>query len=447
MLGAEAGGGDTVRRLLLLSLVFGLGVSHVSASFQFSPDTPTKLMGMTYLPSQVVQNDAGNYSLTLALPNGTLIDGLHHMNNGDWLISVATPAVLGGTMYDPRDVVRRDAGGSFTLFFAGAAAGIPQGSNVDTIFLDGGDTGDLILSFDVPTAISGPTYEPADLVRFHGGAFSLYFDASEVTPPIPITTNVRGAARAGVLLVLAFDVPTKLGSLTFLPGDLVSWNGSAFAFFSHDTRWPISSRVNAVTGITCGAEVCDGTDDDCDGSIPVAEADVDGDGFRGCAGDCNDANPAIHPGAPDVCDTIDNDCNGLVDDLDADGDGVGLCFGDCDDTNPAVIAAPGLIEDLQAQPISGAVRYTWTSQAATAGAGTVYDAFAGTIAGSGTINFAAGACAGNNLASNMYDEAALPLLAGTVRYFMFRGQNACGTGSYGTAARDAGATASANPCP
>ena len=31
------------------------------------------------------------------------------------------------------------------------------------------------------------------------------------------------------------------------------------------------------------------------------------------AGDCDDSNPGIHPGAKEVCDTVDNNCNGLVD--------------------------------------------------------------------------------------------------------------------------------------
>jgi len=42
------------------------------------------------------------------------------------------------------------------------------------------------------------------------------------------------------------------------------------------------------------------------------ERDRDGDGYA-CL-DCDDANPAIHPGATEVCDGADNDCNGAVDD-------------------------------------------------------------------------------------------------------------------------------------
>jgi putative metal-binding protein/thrombospondin type 3 repeat protein len=40
--------------------------------------------------------------------------------------------------------------------------------------------------------------------------------------------------------------------------------------------------------------------------------DLDHDGFTADV-DCNDQNPAVHPGAAEVCDGVDNDCNGQVD--------------------------------------------------------------------------------------------------------------------------------------
>lgn len=41
--------------------------------------------------------------------------------------------------------------------------------------------------------------------------------------------------------------------------------------------------------------------------------DRDRDGYRSYE-DCDDTNPAVHPGAPETCDGLDNDCNGKIDD-------------------------------------------------------------------------------------------------------------------------------------
>ncbi len=57
----------------------------------------------------------------------------------------------------------------------------------------------------------------------------------------------------------------------------------------------------------------DPNDYNCDGS--VGYSDLDADGFAACA-ECDDANPAVNPDAIEVCNTIDDDCDSLVDDDD-----------------------------------------------------------------------------------------------------------------------------------
>lgn len=135
------------------------------------------------------------------------------------------------------------------------------------------------------------------------------------------------------------------------------------------------------------SEICNGIDDDCDGLIddadpglsgaPIWYADADGDGYgdpstfmSACSQqpgwladntDCNDTDPLTNPGAVEICDDLDNDCDGTVDEdpidgatwyADADGDGYGdpsrfvvLCLQpggwvadntDCDDTDPTI---------------------------------------------------------------------------------------------------------------
>jgi hypothetical protein len=42
--------------------------------------------------------------------------------------------------------------------------------------------------------------------------------------------------------------------------------------------------------------------------------------------DCNDSDPDINPGATEVCDGVDNNCNGNIDEgFDADGDTIADC--------------------------------------------------------------------------------------------------------------------------
>ncbi|MBA2319988.1 MAG: hypothetical protein H0V89_02430, partial [Deltaproteobacteria bacterium] len=79
-------------------------------------------------------------------------------------------------------------------------------------------------------------------------------------------------------------------------------------------------------------ELCNGLDDDCDGVIPPDERDDDGDGVAICEDDCDDANDDVYPGADEICDGLDDDCDGDVppDESDPDGDGFSACNGDCE---------------------------------------------------------------------------------------------------------------------
>ena len=83
-------------------------------------------------------------------------------------------------------------------------------------------------------------------------------------------------------------------------------------------------------------EICDGKDSDCDTVIPENERDDDSDGYPYC-NDCDDDDPEINPGETEICgDGVDNNCSGTADDKDSDGDGyldTGCGGSDCDDDN------------------------------------------------------------------------------------------------------------------
>jgi hypothetical protein len=54
------------------------------------------------------------------------------------------------------------------------------------------------------------------------------------------------------------------------------------------------------------------------GGGPTLRCDTTRPGVSPIGGDCNDNNRFIHPGQSEVCDDIDNDCDGLIDDSDSD---------------------------------------------------------------------------------------------------------------------------------
>jgi hypothetical protein len=116
-------------------------------------------------------------------------------------------------------------------------------------------------------------------------------------------------------------------------------------------------------------EVCDGLDNNCDGQVDEGIAvswfqDEDGDGFgdpevsqSGCEApvgyvgnnlDCDDTSADVLPGGNEICDEIDNDCNGLIDEnvtqtwyMDSDGDGYGIA----DITVEACTQPPGYTDN------------------------------------------------------------------------------------------------------
>ena len=92
-------------------------------------------------------------------------------------------------------------------------------------------------------------------------------------------------------------------------------------------------------------EQCNGVDDDCDGAVDEeTSVDLDKDGFTSCGGDCNDQDASSYPGAVEKCDGKDNNCDDTIDDgFDQDSDGYldvqscpGASLKDCDDTNAAI---------------------------------------------------------------------------------------------------------------
>ena len=117
------------------------------------------------------------------------------------------------------------------------------------------------------------------------------------------------------------------------------------------------------------AEICDGIDNNCDGNtdegvLSTFYADNDSDGYgdagnttQACSApagfvndntDCDDSNGSANPGATEVCDGFDNNCDGNIDEgvlntfyADTDSDG----YGDAGSTSQACSAPAGYVGD------------------------------------------------------------------------------------------------------
>ena len=140
-----------------------------------------------------------------------------------------------------------------------------------------------------------------------------------------------------------------------------------------DSYGAYTLQFDVSASTSCSEHCTDGIDNDLDGDLDCADSDcldeplcntcdLDSDGYESlaCGGtDCNDGDPSVHPGQAELCDLIDNNCNGSIDEgvsstfyTDGDGDGFGnastmfqACSAgagnvsngnDCDDSNPSI---------------------------------------------------------------------------------------------------------------
>ena len=140
--------------------------------------------------------------------------------------------------------------------------------------------------------------------------------------PIPIVQAVSRVLKAAEFVVeLSPTASEPTEGDTCFDGQ---WRkcGSKIGACEYGQEYCVDGSWSGVCegGVQPTAEVCNGIDDDCDGTIPADELDLDEDGISACEGDCDDSNSAINPGQSDICNGLDDDCDGDVDE-----DGVASC--------------------------------------------------------------------------------------------------------------------------
>ena len=246
------------------------------------------------------------------------------------------------------------------------------------------------------------------------------------------------------------------------------WTGNAMLVWGGQ-----GSGFLTTGGLLCG----------CTGPVTTSYQDTDGDGHgdgsmaqASCAqpggfvpsdDDCDDGHATVHPGATEICDGLDNGCNGGVDeggaalcddanactmdvcqgaagcvltprDTDSDGHGDEACGGDdCNDADAQVWSAPPEVTGFDA--ISQApLTFAWNGLGPVSGPGTVHGVVSGGLLPAFGMDFSDAACLAAGPETSYTDLRPDPS-PGRGYWYQVRGSNACGAGTYGSATVDGGA--------
>ena len=191
---------------------------------------------------------------------------------------------------------------------------------------------------------------PAMAVQLQAGMYysiAAHWDLSGTygwTSPMPYPVTTTFGTHVGGLS--GTTIPTGPGAITdstngypvtLLTGSELDGDGDNFIECAECDDTDVAVNPGAT-------EVCDGVDNNCDAILFVGEDDLDNDNDFVCATDCNDTDATIYGGAPELCDGLDNDCDLVVptnETTDVDLDGSITCA-DCDDND--ILVFPGAAE-------------------------------------------------------------------------------------------------------
>ncbi len=140
------------------------------------------------------------------------------------MLSSDTTVVLGAVTLADEELAADDLAGGVLQVLVGL---LPASADLDA-FHDLG-SGAILFSLDVPALLGGTSFLPADIVRFDGVAFTKEIDA--FSAGIPPGVNVDAVAAGGGGLLVSFDTTVALAGTAIADEDLVHWNGSAWTAF------------------------------------------------------------------------------------------------------------------------------------------------------------------------------------------------------------------------
>ena len=186
--------------------------------------------------------------------------------------------------------------------------------------------------------------------------------------------------------------------------------------------------------------------------LGCACADVDGDGSTSCV-ECDDGHATVFPGASQICDGLNNDCNDVnwplltgTTEVDGDGDGFTLCTGDCNDGNAAIWATPGDVRFLlmSHNKATGVSTVSWSAPASPGATSLLYDTLRSPL----PSNFTSSAvCVETNDGPNMTATDSTTPSSGSTLHYLTRAENTCPSGQGVLGRNKAGTPTPGRTCP
>lgn len=181
------------------------------ASIVMAPGSKNPAVMNFYITDRGIDND-----LNPAENDGKLYEFTLTRDFGDIVISTRNNGTIGGVQYRDEDLLGYDTEtDSWTLIFDGSDVGI----TTDVTAFDLQDDGSILLSFEVPTTVTGlGLVDDSDIVRFiptslgttTDGAFAWYLDGSDVglvTDSDDIDAILRADSGAVILSMLGSPTP------------------------------------------------------------------------------------------------------------------------------------------------------------------------------------------------------------------------------------------------
>ena len=226
--------------------------------------------------------------------------------------------------------------------------GVVNGTNCYTVTVTAEITGDSTgCGSVVLTASGGDTYDWST-----GETTAQITVTATDTYSVTVTDSASGASDSTSQTVTLSIAPSI--SFIEIPCGLIASGGNSYAWDTDDsTAFIIVTDTGSYTvTATINATGCTSTETYTITTLltPFFYKDVDGDGFGvtdsvigscvqpvgyvSAAGDCDDTNADIYPGAEEICDNVDNNCNNI------------LIEGDCPGNDGEVASVCSIGEDV-----------------------------------------------------------------------------------------------------